>query len=284
MSRYIPRKKSDITVSQEFTIIEATISAVIMLGIWKILVGSIKGVKKLTSLASSKIKTIKDERTAKKMQKALDRTETLATALVRVGNRLNQSKEMTNTVNVNVARLGGSNLKAIQHHLGKDVLMPLEMLLSRTEKQILKVYDKNVYLENEGSDLDIHDEIEPLVSELKAILINFFKNKPFNENGLSFEVVTERSDDGDYVKYNLEKVNEDGNVTLADQNEAANLLILASKLLELHTKYVAIPMSNYAQHETYWIWDVQEMLGATVRDCINVVARTLNETETKADE
>jgi hypothetical protein len=60
--------------------------------------------------------------------------------------------------------------------------------------------------------------------------------------------------------------------------------VLAGKLLELHLKFLAIPTSNYAQNETYWLWDVQDMLGYTVRDIINLVAKTLNERETQSIE
>ena len=274
MGRYVKRDP-DVTVSQE--IIGTIVAATVMLGIWGLLVATIKGISKLTKLAENKIKSVSNERTAKKMQKQLDRTETLATALERVGNRLNQTKEINHTVTGNVACLGGSNLKQIQQHLGRDVLAPLEMLLKKAEKQLLAVYEKNSFLENEGSDLDINDEIGPIADALKDLLINHFKSKPFNQNGLSLAV------NQGYFQWDYKHPNTSGYITLQDVDEAAQVLVLAAKLLELHVKFTAIPTANYAQNETYWLWEVQDMLGHTVRDAINLVARSMNETETKAE-
>lgn len=274
MGRYVKRDP-DVTVSQE--IIGTIVAATVMLGIWGLLVATIKGISKLTKLAENKIKSVSNERTAKKMQKQLDRTETLATALERVGNRLNQTKDINHTVTGNVACLGGSNLKQIQQHLGRDVLAPLEMLLKKAEKQLLAVYEKNSFLENEGSDLDINDEIGPIADALKDLLINHFKSKPFNQNGLSLAV------NQGYFQWDYKHPNTSGYITLQDVDEAAQVLVLAAKLLELHVKFTAIPTANYAQNETYWLWEVQDMLGHTVRDAINLVARSLNETETKAE-
>ena len=274
MGRYVKRD-SDVTVSQE--IIGTIVAATVMLGIWGLLVATIKGISKLTKLAENKIKSVSNERTAKKMQKQLDRTETLATALERVGNRLNQTKDINHTVTGNVACLGGSNLKQIQQHLGRDVLAPLEMLLKKAEKQLLAVYEKNSFLENEGSDLDINDEIGPIADALKDLLINHFKSKPFNQNGLSLAV------NQGYFQWDYKHPNTSGYITLQDVDEAAQVLVLAAKLLELHVKFTAIPTANYAQNETYWLWEVQDMLGHTVRDAINLVARSMNETETKAE-
>lgn len=274
MGRYVKRDP-DVTVSQE--IIGTIVAATVMLGIWGLLVATIKGISKLTKLAENKIKSVSNERTAKKMQKQLDRTETLATALERVGNRLNQTKDINHTVTGNVACLGGSNLKQIQQHLGRDVLAPLEMLLKKAEKQLLAVYEKNSFLENEGSDLDINDEIGPIADALKDLLINHFKSKPFNQNGLSLAV------NQGYFQWDYKHPNTSGYITLQDVDEAAQVLVLAAKLLELHVKFTAIPTANYAQNETYWLWEVQDMLGHTVRDAINLVARSMNETETKAE-
>ena len=274
MGRYVKRD-SDVTVSQE--IIGTIVAATVMLGIWGLLVATIKGISKLTKLAENKIKSVSNERTAKKMQKQLDRTETLATALERVGNRLNQTKDINHTVTGNVACLGGSNLKQIQQHLGRDVLAPLEMLLKKAEKELLAVYEKNSFLENEGSDLDINDEIGPIADALKDLLINHFKSKPFNQNGLSLAV------NQGYFQWDYKHPNTSGYITLQDVDEAAQVLVLAAKLLELHVKFTAIPTANYAQNETYWLWEVQDMLGHTVRDAINLVARSMNETETKAE-
>lgn len=274
MGRYI-KKEPKVTVSQE---IFGTISALmVMVGIWGLLVQTIKGIKKLSNAAATRIKSVKNEKTAKKMQKELDRTETLATALERVGNRLNQTKDINHTVTGNVACLGGSNLKQIQQHLGRDVLAPLEMLLKKAEKQLLAVYEKNSFLENEGSDLDINDEIGPIADALKDLLINHFKSKPFNQNGLSLAV------NQGYFQWDYKHPNTSGYITLQDVDEAAQVLVLAAKLLELHVKFTAIPTANYAQNETYWLWEVQDMLGHTVRDAINLVARALNESETKAE-
>ena len=274
MGRYI-KKEPKVTVSQE---VFGTISALmVMVGIWGLLVQTIKGIKKLSNAAATRIKSVKNEKTAKKMQKELDRTETLATALERVGNRLNQTKDINHTVTGNVACLGGSNLKQIQQHLGRDVLAPLEMLLKKAEKQLLAVYEKNSFLDNEGSDLDINDEIGPIADALNDLLINHFKSKPFNQNGLSLAV------NQGYFQWDYKHPNTRGYITLQDVDEAAQVLVLAAKLLELHVKFTAIPTANYAQNETYWLWEVQDMLGHTVRDAINLVARSMNETETKAE-
>ena len=281
MSRYVKREPK-VTVSQE--VFGTVIAVMIMVGIWGLLVQTIKGIKKLSNTASAKIKTVKNEKTAKKMQKELERTETLTTALERVSARLNKTEHISNVVTVEVSRLGGNNYKAIQQHLGKDIIAPLDMLLRKTEAQLLKVYDKNLYLENEGADEDFATSgIQELADEMNGILVTFFKNKPFNQNGLSFEVVPYKNQTGQYVRYDFVKTAEQGTVTINNHDDAANLLVVAGKLLELHLKFTAIPTSNYAQNETYWLWDVQDMLGHTVRDVINLVARTLNETETKAE-
>lgn len=281
MSRFIKREPK-VTVSQE--VFGTVIAVMIMVGIWALLVQTIKGIKKLSNTASARIKTVKNEKTAKKMQKELERTETLTTALERVGARLNKTEHISNVVTVEVSRLGGNNYKAIQQHLGKDIIAPLDMLLRKTEAQLLKVYDKNLYLENEGADEDFATSgIQELADEMNGILVTFFKNKPFNQNGLSFEVVPYKNQTGQYVRYDFVKTAEQGTVTINNHDDAANLLVVAGKLLELHLKFTAIPTSNYAQNETYWLWDVQDMLGHTVRDVINLVARTLNETETKAE-
>ena len=274
MGRYVKRD-SDVTVSQE--IIGTIVAATVMLGIWGLLVATIKGISKLTKLAENKIKSVSNERTAKKMQKKLERVETLSTALERVGNRLNQTKEINHTVTGNVACLGGSNLKQIQQHLGRDVLAPLEQVLSKTEKQLLAVYEKNSFLENEGSDLDINDEIGPMADALSDFLCKYFKSKPFKQNGLTLIAQQDR------FHWDYDHPNTSGYITLQDVDEAAQVLVLAGKLLELHVKFTAIPTSNYAQNETYWLWEVQDMLGHTVRDAINLVARSLNESETKAE-
>ena len=281
MSRYVKREPK-VTVSQE--VFGTVIAVMIMVGIWGLLVQTIKGIKKLSNAASTRIKTVKNEKTAKKMQKELERTETLTTALERVSARLNKTEHISNVVTVEVSRLGGNNYKAIQQHLGKDIIAPLDMLLRKTEAQLLKVYDKNLYLENEGADEDFATSgIQELADEMNGILVTFFKNKPFNQNGLSFEVVPYKNQTGQYVRYDFVKTAEQGTVTINNHDDAANLLVVAGKLLELHLKFTAIPTSNYAQNETYWLWDVQDMLGHTVRDVINLVARTLNETETKAE-
>ena len=281
MSRYVKREPK-VTVSQE--VFGTVIAVMIMVGIWGLLVQTIKGIKKLSNTASARIKTVKNEKTAKKMQKELERTETLTTALERVSARLNKTEHISNVVTVEVSRLGGNNYKAIQQHLGKDIIAPLDMLLRKTEAQLLKVYDKNLYLENEGADEDFATSgIQELADEMNGILVTFFKNKPFNQNGLSFEVVPYKNQTGQYVRYDFVKTAEQGTVTINNHDDAANLLVVAGKLLELHLKFTAIPTSNYAQNETYWLWDVQDMLGHTVRDVINLVARTLNETETKAE-
>ena len=281
MSRYVKREPK-VTVSQE--VFGTVIAVMIMVGIWGLLVQTIKGIKKLSNTASALIKTVKNEKTAKKMQKELERTETLTTALERVSARLNKTEHISNVVTVEVSRLGGNNYKAIQQHLGKDIIAPLDMLLRKTEAQLLKVYDKNLYLENEGADEDFATSgIQELADEMNGILVTFFKNKPFNQNGLSFEVVPYKNQTGQYVRYDFVKTAEQGTVTINNHDDAANLLVVAGKLLELHLKFTAIPTSNYAQNETYWLWDVQDMLGHTVRDVINLVARTLNETETKAE-
>lgn len=281
MSRFIKRE-TGVTVSQE--VMGTVIAVMIMVGIWGLLVQTIKGIKKLSNTASARIKTVKNEKTAKKMQKELERTETLTTALERISERLNKTEHISNVVTVEVSRLGGNNYKAIQQHLGKDIIAPLDMLLRKTEAQLLKVYDKNLYLENEGADEDFATSgIQELADEMNGILVTFFKNKPFNQNGLSFEVVPYKNQTGQYVRYDFVKTAEQGTVTINNHDDAANLLVVAGKLLELHLKFTAIPTSNYAQNETYWLWDVQDMLGHTVRDVINLVARTLNETETKAE-
>ena len=281
MSRYVKREPK-VTVSQE--VFGTVIAVMIMVGIWGLLVQTIKGIKKLSNAASARIKTVKNEKTAKKMQKELERTETLTTALERVSARLNKTEHISNVVTVEVSRLGGNNYKAILQHLGKDIIAPLDMLLRKTEAQLLKVYDKNLYLENEGADEDFATSgIQELADEMNGILVTFFKNKPFNQNGLSFEVVPYKNQTGQYVRYDFVKTAEQGTVTINNHDDAANLLVVAGKLLELHLKFTAIPTSNYAQNETYWLWDVQDMLGHTVRDVINLVARTLNETETKAE-
>ena len=281
MSRYVKREPK-VTVSQE--VFGTVIAVMIMVGIWALLVQTIKGIKKLSNTASARIKTVKNEKTAKKMQKELERTETLTTALERVSARLNKTEHISNVVTVEVSRLAGNNYKAIQQHLGKDIIAPLDMLLRKTEAQLLKVYDKNLYLENEGADEDFATSgIQELADEMNGILVTFFKNKPFNQNGLSFEVVPYKNQTGQYVRYDFVKTAEQGTVTINNHDDAANLLVVAGKLLELHLKFTAIPTSNYAQNETYWLWDVQDMLGHTVRDVINLVARTLNETETKAE-
>ena len=281
MSRYVKREPK-VTVSQE--VFGTVIAVMIMVGIWGLLVQTIKGIKKLSNTASARIKTVKNEKTAKKMQKELERTETLTTALERVSARLNKTEHISNVVTVEVSRLGGNNYKAIQQHLGKDIIAPLDMLLRKTEAQLLKVYDKNLYLENEGADEDFATSgIQELADEMNGILVTFFKNKPFNQNGLSFEVAPYKNQTGQYVRYDFVKTAEQGTVTINNHDDAANLLVVAGKLLELHLKFTAIPTSNYAQNETYWLWDVQDMLGHTVRDVINLVARTLNETETKAE-
>ena len=75
MGRYVKREP-DVTVSQE--IIGTIVAATVMLGIWGLLVATIKGIGKLTKLAENKIKSVSNERTAKKMQKKLERTETKA--------------------------------------------------------------------------------------------------------------------------------------------------------------------------------------------------------------
>lgn len=282
MGRYIKREPK-VTVSQEF--IGTVVAVMIMVGIWGVLVQSIKGIKKLSSAASARIKTVKNEKTAKKMQKELVRTETLTTALERVSERLNKTETFAHTVTVEVSRLGGNNYKSIQQHLGKNILAPMEMLLRKTESQLLKVYERNLYLENEGADEDFESSgIVGLADAVTEILVAFFKNKPFNQNGLSFEVVARSQRDGSYVRYDFDKTSEQGSVTLYNHDDAANLLVLAGKLLELHLKFLAIPTSNYAQNETYWLWDVQDMLGYTVRDVINLVAKTLNERETESIE
>lgn len=281
MSRYVKREPK-VTVSQE--VFGTIVALMVMVGIWGLLVQTIKGIKKLSNAASARIKTVKNEKTAKKMQKELERTETLTTALERVSERLNKTEHISNVVTVEVSRLGGNNYKAIQQHLGKDIIAPLDMLLRKTEAQLLKVYDKNLYLENEGADEDFEiSGIQELADEMNGILVTFFKNKPFNQNGLSFEVVPYKNQTGQYVRYDFVKTAEQGTVTINNHDDAANLLVVAGKLLELHLKFTAIPTSNYAQNETYWLWDVQDMLGHTVRDVINLVARTLNETETKAE-
>jgi hypothetical protein len=282
MGRYI-KKEPKVTVSQE---VFGTISALmVMVGIWGLLVQTIKGIKKLSNAASAKIKTVKNEKTAKKMQKELERTETLTTALERVSERLNKTEVFAHTVTVEVSRLGGDDYKSIQQHLGKNILAPLEMLLRKTESQLLKVYDKNLYLENDGADEDIHENIEPLASALNDILVTFFKNKPFNQNGLYFKTVeSDHYTSKLTIRYDFEVTKKEDAVTLSSHDDAANLLVLAGKLLELHLKFLAIPTSNYAQNETYWLWDVQNMLGYTVRDIINLVAKTLNERETQSIE
>lgn len=281
MSRYVKREPK-VTVSQE--VFGTIVALMVMVGIWGLLVQTIKGIKKLSNAASARIKTVKNEKTAKKMQKELERTETLTTALERISERLNKTEHISNVVTVEVSRLGGNNYKAIQQHLGKDIIAPLDMLLRKTEAQLLKVYDKNLYLENEGADEDFAiSGIQELADEMNGILVTFFKNKPFNQNGLSFEVVPYKHQAGQYVRYDFVKTAEQGTVTINNHDDAANLLVVAGKLLELHLKFTAIPTSNYAQNETYWLWDVQDMLGHTVRDVINLVARTLNETETKAE-
>lgn len=277
MGRYIKREP-EVTVSQE--VIGTIIAVAIMVGIWGVLVQTIKGIKKLSKLTANKIKTVRNKNTANKMQKKLERAETLATALERISDRLNQTQQINHPVKVNVGCLGGENLKVIQQHLGRDVLAPLEILLKKSEKQLLDVYKKNSFLENEGSDLDINEEISPVVNSLNALLIGYFKNKPFNQNGLLMEVKT---DGNEYLHWDYKHPVIEGSVNLLNANEAAELLILAGKLLELHVKFTAIPTSNYAQNETYWLWEVQDMLGHTVRDIINLVARTINEKETKAE-
>ena len=277
MSRVIKRE-TGVTVSQE--VMGTVIAATVMLGIWGLLILTIKGIGKFTKLAENKIKSVKNKQTAKKMQKQLERTETLTSALDRVSNRLNQTKEISRDVSGNIACLGGINLKEIQQHLGRDILAPMEMLLKKSEKQLMVVYEKNSFLEDEGSDLDINTEIGPLADALNDLLINHFKNKPFNQNGL-FMVVNKS--DKDRFHWEYKHPVKEGSVTLQNVDEAAQLLILAGKLLELHVKFTAIPTANYAQNETYWLWEVQDMLGHTVRDTINLVARTLNETETKAE-
>ena len=108
-------------------------------------------------------------------------------------------------------------------------------------------------------------------------MINHFKSKPFNQNGLSLAV------NQGYFQWDYKHPNTSGYITLQDVDEAAQVLVLAAKLLELHVKFTAIPTANYAQNETYWLWEVQDMLGHTVRDAINLVARSMNETETKAE-
>ena len=281
MGRYV-KKEPKVTVSQE--VFGTIVALMVMVGIWGLLVQTIKGIKKLSNAASAKIKTVKNEKTAKKMQKELERTETLTTALERVSERLNKTEVFAHTVTVEASRLGGDDYKSIQQHLGKNILAPLEMLLRKTESQLLKVYDKNLYLENDGADEDIHENIEPLASALNDILVTFFKNKPFNQNGLYFKTVESNQREGFYVRYDFEVTKKEDSVTLSNHDDAANLLVLAGKLLELHLKFLTIPTSNYAQNETYWLWDVQDMLGYTVRDVINLVAKTLNERETKSIE
>lgn len=282
MGRYI-KKEPKVTVSQE--VFGTIVALMVMVGIWGLLVQTIKGIKKLSNAASAKIKTVKNEKTAKKMQKELERTETLTTALERVSERLNKTEVFAHTVTVEASRLGGDDYKSIQQHLGKNILAPLEMLLRKTESQLLKVYDKNLYLENDGADEDFASSgIEELADAMSDILVAFFKNKPFKQNGLSFEVVGRNQREGFYVRYDFEVTKKEDSVTLSSHDDAANLLVLAGKLLELHLKFLAIPTSNYAQNETYWLWDVQDMLGYTVRDVINLVAKTLNERETKSIE
>ena len=129
MSRYVKREPK-VTVSQE--VFGTVIAVMIMVGIWALLVQTIKGIKKLSNVASARIKTVKNEKTAKKMQKELERTETLTTALERVSARLNKTEHISNVVTVEVSRLGGNNYKAIQQHLGKDIIAPLDMLLRKT--------------------------------------------------------------------------------------------------------------------------------------------------------
>ena len=55
MGRYVKRDP-DVTVSQE--IIGTVIAATVMLGIWGLLVATIKGIGKLTKLAENKIKSV----------------------------------------------------------------------------------------------------------------------------------------------------------------------------------------------------------------------------------
>lgn len=54
MGRYVKRDP-DVTVSQE--IIGTIVAATVMLGIWGLLVATIKGISKLTKLAENKIKS-----------------------------------------------------------------------------------------------------------------------------------------------------------------------------------------------------------------------------------
>lgn len=103
MGRYVKRDP-DVTVSQE--IIGTIVAATVMLGIWGLLIATIKGISKLTKLAENKIKSVSNERTAKKMQKKLERVETLSTALERVGNRLIETCENATVIKESVATRG----------------------------------------------------------------------------------------------------------------------------------------------------------------------------------
>lgn len=273
MGRYIVKKSDSVTVSQE-GIVGGVISIAILLALIKGVAMTITGIKTLTTKLAKSIGQFKGKNEVK-AQKALTKSESLTDTLERVSGQLKDATQVRATVTVSNGRLGGGDYKAIIRHAERDILSPLTAAINRTESTLREVYAKNDYLENDGDDLDIAEEMDGVCKKMTNLLVQIFKSHPFDQNGLSLSIVNGERTGNYMLRSRYEVISTTGDVRVGTGDEAARILILAGELLKLSLRVNEIPTSNYAQTETYWLWDVDDMLKDTVRDLIKLVEESL---------
>lgn len=246
MSRYINRNQ--LTVSQEFTVIELAVGVGIGVGIYK-------AIKKLTSDSKTQAKAVKGGKSV----------ETLADALTRVSAKLEKSSYIRGTGEAPFGLLGeptSDNASDIIEHL-KKITIPVRKLLVKVEPQFDKIKKIEDEYNNDGDEIDFDEVNETAVNKLKTI-INEALPSGIDINGFELNSTGNRIT----CKYNPSYGKGLKSIRSPIPSQGGSLLTIAGQLLELHLKAKQLPFLDYAQGESEWVPDLAEMLEITLRALI----------------
>ena len=243
MSRYINRNQ--VTVSQEFTVIELAIGMGLGIGVYK-------AIKKLASNSKQEVKNVKK---GKSVESAADR-------LIKITDRFEKkSCYIKGRVDAQAAFLGnpdGVDGKEIVDHL-RSITGPFRKIVAKVEP-IYEQFGKLAERYNDGKieELDFEDENDELISKMYSAVLSGMDSN-ITINGLKLT----KSGTGISDSYHSPSTSK-SSIRSPTPSQIEALLKLAGNLLELETRYVKISYPEYAQGDMTWAVSISEMLSDTL--------------------
>lgn len=251
---------TDVNVSQESITISSVLGGIFMAG--ALVVKVIKMIEKRRDKTNLK---------TKELEAVNDVVEQAKRTLI----KLSKATTTNSTVSAPGFFLGspkGKDASGIITHLKTKVILPTTKLLDKLEKQFHVLRELDTEWDASDDDPEVEEKIDK-ESSVMTQLIKSVINRGLIINGLNLSINANGKPERD-PEYNPDTKPQELSPPSEKQfDEVAELL---GTLIELYIRCKGIPVSDYAQAETFWIRDVEQMLEDTVKAFITYLDNSVN--------